>query len=60
MSPDLMIAAGLERPEIADVLRESGIRVLDVRIRTIEELFEATCKIGWPFTVLETDIGRLE
>ena len=46
MSPDLMIAAGLERPEIADLLRESGIRVLDVRIRTIEELFEATYKIG--------------
>ena len=46
LSPDLMIAAGMERPEIADILRGSGIRVLDVRVRTIEELFEATCQIG--------------
>ncbi|MGA2621952.1 MAG: cobalamin-binding protein [Thermoguttaceae bacterium] len=46
LSPDLVIAAGLEREEVADVLRRSGIRVLDVRIRNFEELFDAIRQIG--------------
>ena len=46
LSPDLVIAAGLERGDVADVLRRSGIRVLDVRIRNFEELFDAIRQIG--------------
>ncbi|MGO8748131.1 MAG: ABC transporter substrate-binding protein [Thermoguttaceae bacterium] len=46
LSPDLVIAAGLEREEIADVLRRSGIRVLNVRTRNFEELFDAIRQIG--------------
>ena len=46
LSPDLVIAAGFEREEVADVLRRSGIRVLDVRIRNFEELFDAIRQIG--------------
>ena len=46
LSPDLVIAAGFERVEVADVLRQSGIRVLDVRIRNFEELFDAIRQIG--------------
>ena len=46
LSPDLVIAAGLEREEVADVLRRSGIRVLDLRIRNFEELFDAIRQIG--------------
>ena len=46
LSPDLVIAAGLEREEVAQVLRRSGIRVLDVRIRNFEELLDAIRQIG--------------
>ena len=46
LSPDLVIAAGFEREELAEVLRRSGIRVLDVRIRNFEELFHAIRQIG--------------
>jgi iron complex transport system substrate-binding protein len=46
LNPDLVIAAGFEREEVADVLRQSGIRVLDVRIRNFEELFDAIRQIG--------------
>ena len=46
LRPDLAIAAGLEREEVADVLRRSGIRVLNVQIRSFEELFNATRQIG--------------
>ncbi len=46
LSPDLVIASGFEREEVADELRRSGIRVLDVRIRNFEELFDAIRKIG--------------
>lgn len=46
LSPDLVIAAGLEREEVAEVLRRSGIRVLDVQIGNFEELFAAIRRIG--------------
>ena len=46
LSPDLVIAAGFERAEVADVLRQSGMRVLDVKIRNFEELFDAIRQIG--------------
>ena len=43
---DLAIAAGLEREEVADMLRRSGIRVLNLQICNFEELFNATRQIG--------------
>jgi iron complex transport system substrate-binding protein len=46
VSPDLVIAAGFEREEVVPMLRRSGIRVLDVRIRNFEELFNAIRQIG--------------
>ena len=41
-----MIAASFEREDAAEALRQSGIRVLDVRIRNFEELFDAIRQIG--------------
>jgi iron complex transport system substrate-binding protein len=46
LRPDLVIAAGIEREEVAEVLRRSGIRVLDVPIRNFAELFHAIRQIG--------------
>lgn len=46
LRPDLVVAAGFERKEAIDILRGSGIRVLDVRIRNFDELFEAITTIG--------------
>jgi iron complex transport system substrate-binding protein len=46
LNPDLVIAAGLEREEIAEVLRGSDIRMLDVRIRNFEKLVRAIREIG--------------
>jgi iron complex transport system substrate-binding protein len=46
LAPDVVIAAGLERRECAEVLRRSGIRVVEVRTRNFDELFEAIRKIG--------------
>ncbi|MGQ9575959.1 MAG: ABC transporter substrate-binding protein [Thermoguttaceae bacterium] len=41
LCPDLVVAAGLENPGIADLLRRSGIQVIELRIRSFEELFAA-------------------
>jgi iron complex transport system substrate-binding protein len=46
LNPDLVIAAGFERRELVGVLRQSGIRVLDVRIRNFTELFGSIQEIG--------------
>jgi iron complex transport system substrate-binding protein len=48
MAPDLVIgvAGGWERRESADVFRNAGIRVLDVRTGSFEELFGAIVEIG--------------
>lgn len=46
LKPDMVIATGLAREEVAEVLGRSGIRVLDVRIRNFEELFAAIRQIG--------------
>jgi iron complex transport system substrate-binding protein len=46
LTPDVVIAAGLERSEVADVLRRAGIGVLDVRIGNFHELFDAIRQIG--------------
>jgi len=46
LSPDLVVAAGFERSDLMEVLRTSGIRVVDVRIRNFEELFDAMREIA--------------
>jgi iron complex transport system substrate-binding protein len=46
LRPDLVVAAGFEREELIGVLRRSGIRVLDVRIRNCEETFDSIRQIG--------------
>ena len=46
VSPSLVIAAGFEREEVAQSLRGSGIKVLEVRIHNFDELFEAIREIG--------------
>ena len=46
LAPEVVIAAGMERSDVVDALRRSGIRVLDVRINSFAELFEAIRQIG--------------
>jgi iron complex transport system substrate-binding protein len=46
IAPDLVVAAGFERNEIVRALRDSGIRVLEVKIRNIEEVFQALRQVG--------------
>ena len=46
LNPGLVIAAGFEQPEVTEVLRRSGIRVLDLQLRNFEELFRAIRQIG--------------
>jgi iron complex transport system substrate-binding protein len=46
LNPDLVIAAGFERRELIGVLRQSDVRVLDLRIRNFRELFHSIQEIG--------------
>ena len=50
LGPDLVIACGLEKPEVAEALRRAGIRVVDVQetgpIASFPELFTVICRIG--------------
>jgi iron complex transport system substrate-binding protein len=50
VSPDMVIACGLEKPDILAVLRQSGVRVVDVQpkgpISGFPELFDAIRAIG--------------
>jgi len=46
LGPDMVIACGLEKPELADVLRQAGIRVVTVEIKRFAELFDAIGQIG--------------
>lgn len=46
LSPDLMIATGLERTDATVILRRSGIRVLWVKTGNFPELFETLLEIG--------------
>jgi len=46
LSPDLVIATGFEHKDLPEVLHGSDVRVLDLRIRNFEELFDAIHKIG--------------
>ena len=46
LSPDLVIATGLERPEATEALRRAGIRILWIKTGCFEDLFDAFRKIG--------------
>ena len=46
IAPDMVIAVDFERKDMPDALRNAGIQVLEVKIRNIEEIFEAFRKIG--------------
>jgi iron complex transport system substrate-binding protein len=46
LSPDLVVGAGLNRTDAMQVLRDSGIRVLEVRINNIDEMFQSLRQIG--------------
>ncbi len=50
LGPDLVIACGLEKPELTEVLRQAGIQVVDVQktgfIASFPDLFDAIRQIG--------------
>ena len=46
MRPDLVITTGLERSDLAEAIRQSGIRLLDVRIKSFQDLFDAFVRVG--------------
>jgi iron complex transport system substrate-binding protein len=46
VAPDLVLAAGLERNDLVPALRDAGIRVLDLRIRNIDEMLQGLRQIG--------------
>jgi len=50
LSPDIVIACGLEKPDFAEVLRQAGIQVLNVQkggyIAGFTDLFDAIQQIG--------------
>ena len=46
LRPDLVIANGLERRDAAGILAGAGIQLLEFRIRSLQEMFEAIREIG--------------
>jgi iron complex transport system substrate-binding protein len=46
LSPDLIVASGLERNDVLQVLRQSGVQVLKTKIESIDEMFEAMRQLG--------------
>jgi len=46
LSPDMIIACGLEKPELTDVLRQAGVQVVSVEVSHFPELFKAIGQIG--------------
>ena len=46
LAPDLVLAAGLERNDFVPALRDSGIRVLDLKDRNIDEMLQGLRQIG--------------
>jgi iron complex transport system substrate-binding protein len=46
LSPDLVVAAGFERSEALRPLRASGIRVLEVKMHKLDDVFQALRQIG--------------
>jgi iron complex transport system substrate-binding protein len=46
LRPDLVVATGLERPELARLLDQSGIRLLNFEVHSIDEMFAGLRRIG--------------
>ena len=46
LNPNLVIAAGVERGDVVEVIRRSNIRVVDVHISNFNELFDSVREIG--------------
>jgi iron complex transport system substrate-binding protein len=46
LSPDLVVTSGAERNDVLQILRKSDIRVLKVKIDSIDEMFEAMRQLG--------------
>lgn len=46
LSPDLVVATDFDRGGYAQTLRQSGIQVLDVKIRSLDEMFERLRQLG--------------
>jgi iron complex transport system substrate-binding protein len=46
LSPDLIVASGMERNDVLQMLRKSDIRVLKVKIESIDQMFEALRQLG--------------
>ena len=46
LAPDLVVASGFERTDIARELRKSGIQVVDVTIRNVDEMFQELRHVG--------------
>jgi len=46
LSPDLVVGSGLSRTDVQQVLRDSGIQVLEIRVNNIGEMFQSLRDIG--------------
>ena len=46
LCPNVVIAAGLEQADVAPMLQQSGIQVIELQIRNFEEMFDAIRQIG--------------
>jgi iron complex transport system substrate-binding protein len=46
LAPDLVVTSGSERSDVPLIMRKSGIRVLEVKINSIDEMFERLRQIG--------------
>jgi len=46
LSPDLVIATNFEHKHVPKLLQQAGIKVLQLKIRNIQEMFDALEKIG--------------
>jgi iron complex transport system substrate-binding protein len=46
LSPDLVVATDFDRGGYAQTLRQSGVQVLDAKIRSLDELFERLLQLG--------------
>jgi iron complex transport system substrate-binding protein len=46
LAPDLVVASGCDRGNVLPVLQKAGIRTLDVKIKSIDDMFQALRDIG--------------
>lgn len=54
LRPDLVIATDFERNDVPEMLRKSGIRVLELRMSSFHQMFEALRQIGRATGKLQT------